>query len=229
MSPNDFDYGVKLDCGGIIIHGSGANVKHPFDDIPVVMHELSPGKINEEGAGSASFGGQLGFIEFTTEMRLPRHVHIGPNKATHPDAEQRLLVERILVLNGFAMVEMCGELYIIPPKTLVHIPPGVPHTWTACPNGVSFNSALNLITQEEIVSDGTFLMIYEYEDPTSFCPTKQKHVLKNVDEYERASDEELESIMIPALTASEVNEKCWFAWDREVKRHARYENPDEED
>lgn len=228
MSANDFEYGVKLDCGGIIINGQGANVKHPFDDIPVVMHELSPGAISNDGVGSSSFGGQLGFIEFTAEMRLPRHVHIGPNKSTHPDAEQRLLVERILVLNGFAMVEMCGELYVIPPKTLVHIPPGVPHAWTACPKGVDINAALNLVTQEEMVADGTFLMIYEYEDPTSFCPTKQTNVLKSVDEYERASDDELASIMIPALEAREVNERCWFAWEREVKRHARYDKADGE-
>lgn len=106
MMANDFEYGVKLDCGGIIIHGQGANIKQPFEDMPVVMHELSPGKIGGEGVSSVGFGGQLGFIEFTTEMRLPRHVHIGPNKATHPDADQRLLVERILVLNGFAMVEV---------------------------------------------------------------------------------------------------------------------------
>ncbi|ETN38813.1 uncharacterized protein HMPREF1541_06852 [Cyphellophora europaea CBS 101466] len=220
MSPSDFDYGVKLDCGGVIIHGDGANVKRPFDDIPVELHELSPGVIPSEDSGVCGFSGQLGFIDFTTEMRLPRHVHIGPNKSTHPDAEQRLLVERILVLNGFAMVEMCGELYIIPPKTLVHIPPGVPHTWTACPKGVDMNAALGLITQEAMVSEGKFLMVYEYEDPTSFCPTKQTHVLKSMDEYEAASPEDLQSIMIPALEAKEVKERCWFAWQRQVKKYA---------
>lgn len=216
----DFDYGVKLNCGAVIIHGDGANIKKPFEDMPLVMHELSPGNLGDN-KGFCSFGGQLGFIEFNTDIRLPRHVHIGPNKATHPNAEQRLLAERILVLSGFAMVELCGELYVIPPKTLVHIPPGVPHTWTACPKGVDVNAAVGIVSQKEWTSDGTFLMIYEYEDTTSFCPTKRTEILKSVEEYEQATEEELEAIMIPALSASEVHQRCWFAWNREVKRSER--------
>ena len=216
----DYEYGVKLDCGGVIIHGEGANIKQPFEDIPVVMHELSPGNM-ADGSGFCSFGGQLGFIEFNTDVRLPRHVHIGPNKTAQPDATPRLLAERILVLSGFAMVEMCGELYVIPPKTLVHIPSGVPHTWTACPKGVDINAAVGIVSQKELASDGTFLMVYEYEDPTSFRPTKQIKVLKDVDEYKEASEDELEAIMIPSLTSSEVHEKCWFVWNREVKKSER--------
>ncbi|KPI39650.1 uncharacterized protein AB675_3377 [Cyphellophora attinorum] len=216
----EHQYGVKLDCGATIIHGDGANIKEPFEDMPVVMHELSPGNM-ADGSGFPSFGGQLGFIEFNTDVRLPRHVHIGPNKAAQPDAEQRFLAERILVLSGFAMVEMCGELYIIPPKTLVHIPPGVPHTWTACPKGVDINAAVGIVSQKELASDGTFLMIYEYEDPTSFKPTKQINVLKDLNEYEEAAEEDFEEIKIPALSSAEVHKRCWFVYNREVKKSER--------
>lgn len=216
----DYEYGVKLDCGATIIHGTGANIKEPFGDIPLQMHELSPGKMADDG-GFCSFGGQLGFIEFNSDIRLPRHVHIGPNKSAQPDAEPRLLAERILVLSGFAMVEMASELYVIPPKTLVHIPPGVPHTWTACAKGVDINAAVGLVSQKELATDGTFLMVYEYEDPTTFCPTKQTHVLESVDAYEKANEDELEGIMIPSLTAQEVHERCWFIWNRQVNKSER--------
>jgi hypothetical protein len=216
MSSESFEYGTTLDCGATIVHGDGANIKRPFEDMPLEMHELSPGVLGEKST-TCPFSGQLGFIEFTSEIRLPRHVHIGPNGAD----QQRLLAERILVMAGFAMVELCGELYVVPPNSMVHIPPGVPHTWTACPQGVDINAALDLVTQKPLLTEGKFLMVYEYEDPTSFCPTKQTNVLKSVDEYEVAPEEELDALKIPALEPGEVNERCWFVWNKEVKRHSR--------
>ena len=71
---------------GELQDGQGANVKRPFSDIDLTMHELSP--------SSKGFKGQLGFIEFTSELRLPRHIHMDASK-------QQLVDERILVLSSF--------------------------------------------------------------------------------------------------------------------------------
>lgn len=230
-------YGITLPNGSSIVHGRGANIKTPFSDIPVIMHELSPGRRKAQNLDSAnsvsrSYAGQLGFIEFTTEYRLPRHVHISPPETTDP-TEQVFTAERILVLSGVALVELNGEIYVIPPKTLVTIAPGVPHTWTACAPGVKVSAPpKNLGIQtppwsevrgndeahkpepEAVVSTGQFLMVYEYEEPTGFFPTKQTITLNNVEDYERCED--LESIRIPQLSASEVERSCTFVWERET-------------
>src|SRR4051794_9412331 len=98
-------YGIILPNGSSIVHGRGANIKIPFSDIPVIMHELSPGRqsqAQEYDRGqpiSRSYGGQLGLIEFTTDYRLPRHVHISPPDSTNPK-DQVFTAERILVLSG---------------------------------------------------------------------------------------------------------------------------------
>ncbi|KIV87797.1 hypothetical protein PV11_03319 [Exophiala sideris] len=199
------EYGITLPNGSIITHGEGANIKRPFTDVPVIMHELDP--------GTRSFAGQLGFIEFTTEYRLPRHVHIAPPEAAV--SEQKFTCERIVVLNGVALVELNGEIYVIPPNSLVTIEPGVPHTWTACPAGVTVSDGAEEGAQK-VVSEGKFLMLYEYEEPTSFFPTKQTHTMKSVQEYERCDD--LESIRIPKLSAGQVYERCWFTWGRSVTK-----------
>ncbi len=196
------EYGINLPNGSTITHGVGANIKHPFKDVPVVMHEFDP--------GTRSFKGQLGFIEFSTEYRLPRHVHIAPPEST---ADRRFICERIVVLEGVALVELNGEIYVIPPNSLVTIGPGVPHTWTACPPGVTIAEGTL-----KLVSEGKFLMLYEYEEPTAFFPTRQIETMKNVDEYERCDD--LESIRIPKLSAQDVHERCWFAWDRMLTRRS---------
>ncbi|KAH0847641.1 hypothetical protein AYO21_02929 [Fonsecaea monophora] len=218
-------YGITLPNGCTIVHGQGANIKHPFRDIPVEMHELDPG-------GQRAFSGQLGLIEFTTDFRLPRHVHISsssssPSTSIEADTDtdtrpataqaqtQKFIAERIVVLNGVALVELNGTIYVIPPKTLVTIAPGVPHTWTACPAGVSVpvaGGAAAAAPAAQVYSDGTFLMLYEYEEPTAFFPTRQTRTLGSVDEYERCDD--LEAIRIPRLSADEVTRRCSFVWDR---------------
>ncbi len=192
------DYGIKLPNGSTITHGEGANIKQPFTDIPVVMHELD--------AGVNSFAGSLGFIEFSTEHRLPRHVHIAESQELHLKP-QRFVRERIVVLEGMALVQLNDEILVIPPKTLVTIAPGVPHTWTACPPGVTIVEGTTKIT-----SEGKFLMLYEYEAPTAFFPTKQTHTMQLVEEYERCND--LDSIRFPPLTARNVHDQCRFAWNR---------------
>ncbi len=196
------NYGVALPNGCTIVHGDGANIKNPFIDIPVEMHELDPG-----GNPKRTFAGQFGFIEFSTAFRLPRHVHIAPSAAETP--KQRFVSERIVVLNGVALVELNGEIYVIPPKSLVTIAPGVPHTWTACPAGVTVQTS---VAAETVTSTGTFLMLYEYEEPTAFFATAQTATLTKVEDYERCDD--LENIRIAKLSPMEVQDRCWFVYGK---------------
>lgn len=198
--------GIHLSNGSTIVHGTGINKKTVFTELgfPVTMNELYPGK-------TISFGGQLGLIDFDTSTRLPRHVHI---------YEGKFIYERILVLEGYALVEMNGEIYVIPPRTLVTIAPGVPHTWTACPKGIRLD---RVFEGEEGVggekeSTGSFLMVYEYEEPTSFCPTRQTETLGDVSEYVACEEGGLEEIRIPELSREQVLERAWFVYNKAVKK-----------
>jgi hypothetical protein len=224
------DYGVFLPNGCQLTHGQGANVKKPFADIPLEMHELAP------GGNSRLYTGQFGIIRFDASLRLPRHVHIstapgpqdnhggasnaaataplitstGNTPATSKSKSKRSLVtERILVLNGVAMVELSGTIYVVAPHTLVTIAPGVPHTWTACPAGVRLPDGL--------VSRGEFLMVYEYEEVTGFFPTSQTETLRSVDEYV-AHEGGLEDIRFPALTREDVVRDVSVVWNREITK-----------
>lgn len=190
------------------------------------MHELSANAfttLDPETQRPVSFAGQIGLIDFDTSVRLPRHVHIAPPDLQDP-SKQKFVAERILVLNGTALVELNAEIYIIPPRTLVTISPGVPHTWTACPAGVSPTSAFPeydadmLTDQDNCVSEGRFLMVYEYEEETGFFPTKQTETMKSVAEYVRATDGELEGLRFPALSADEVLQRGWVVWGKECRR-----------
>ncbi len=219
-----------------ITHINAANAKSPFQSvgIPVTMHELSHGFTPSSQASHStlpsssqpldiSFSGQFGIIDFDTTIRLPRHVHISENHFT---------TERILVLNGTALVELNKQIYIIPPRTLVTIAPGVPHTWTACPAGLNISEALKLrrrdtsagagevnaksLPMEPVISSGTFLMVYEYEEVTGFFPTEQTETLKTFGDYKRCDD--IERIRFPLLTADEVGKSGWFVWGKDVWR-----------
>ena len=103
---------------------------------------------------------------------------------------------------------------MIPPKTLVTIAAGMPHTWTACPAGVD-----PLGTKSgSCVSDGKSLMIYEYEEPTGFFPTKQTETLREVGEYVRCPEAELDGIRIRELSKEEVLRDASFVWERKLKK-----------
>mgnify|MGYP001035926328 CR=1 FL=1 len=210
IMPSPSKYGITLSNGSQIVHGSGAKVKDPFTHIPVTLNELSPGLIGSRPA----FRGQSGFIEFDTTIRLPRHVHISPNM--DPKEGPSLVYERIFVVGGVALVELGGQIYVIPPMSLVTIAPGVPHTWTACPGGVNISKITGLRGTEEIISPGKFLMLYEYEEITGFFPTAQTETLKSAEDYVQCDD--LESIRIPSLTAQEVEEQCFFVRDVNIMR-----------
>lgn len=188
--------GLLLSNNCRFTHGSGANIKRPFPDIDLAMHEL------DAGDDARSFCGQFGFIPFTDELRLPRHVHIS-DTASAP----KLLAERILVLNGVALTELNGDVFLVAPGTLVDIAAGVPHTWTACPAGVSL--------PDGTTSDGRFLMIYEYGERTGFFPCATTHPLATVTEYE-PYEGDLQAIRFPWMTPQEVAERARLVWNRQI-------------
>ena len=225
------DHGYTLPNGSRISHQAGSITKTPFTDLgfPINMYELSANTsttLDPETQRKISFAGQFGLIDFDTSVRLPRHVHIAPPDATD-SSRQRFVAERILVLNGMALVEMNGQIYLIPPRTLVTIAPGVPHTWTACPPGVSPATAFPeydadmLTDMDRCVSEGKFLMVYEYEEETGFFPTRQTETLSHVSEYVRASDTELEGLRFPKLNVEQVLDRGWVVWGKECRRIRR--------
>ncbi|KAH8692357.1 hypothetical protein BGW36DRAFT_438405 [Talaromyces proteolyticus] len=205
--------GITLENGCNIVHGRAANLKRPFSDIPVEMHELNDGKHTSAANSKIStiFSGQFGFISFDTSTRLPRHVHISLSSTSQNERypKQTLVTERILVLDGVALVELNGTVYIVAPGSLVTIAPGVPHTWTACPAGVTL--------PDGEISQGTFLMVYEYEKYTGFFPTCQLRTLESVDEYVHF-DGNLDTIKFPWLTKDEVVARGQLFWEKEVMK-----------
>ncbi|TGO32246.1 hypothetical protein BHYA_0335g00020 [Botrytis hyacinthi] len=122
---------------------------------------------------------------------------------------RRYVVENILVLDGVAIVELSGELYVIPPKTLVSIGSGVPHTWNACPPSLDLQE-LGLSPDDQIVSDGQFLAVFQYEENTVFLPTRQTQSLKHEKDYEGCHD--LHSIRIPKYKIDDLITNAWFVW-----------------
>nr|WP_042671869.1 hypothetical protein [Methylobacterium sp. B34] len=190
--------GFALSNGCRITHGSAANVKSPFKAIPLVMHELYPGGTYPK---PTSARGQFGFIPFHHELRLPRHVHV---TMAERDEDRRLLAERILVTGGVGLVELNGEIYVIPDGTLVDIPEGIPHTWTACPPGVALPDGTE--------TTGRFVMVYDYAEPTSFFPVKGTGTLASMADYV-GYDGELADICFPALTAEQVTSEATFVWN----------------
>lgn len=195
---NNNDVGLSFPNGCRITHGAGATIKHPFPSLmpDLTMHELSP-------SNAKGFKGQLGFIEFTPSIRLPRHIHMTPDRT-------RLLDERILVLHGVGMVEIAGEIWVTAAGTLADLVGGVPHTWTACPAGVRL--------ADGSVSEGRFTMVYEYEEPTSFFPTASTEVVRDVGEYVAWDGEGKghEEIRFPQLSKDEVVERARCVVDKEV-------------
>ena len=178
-----------------ITHGKGANIKKPFSDIDLTMHELSP--------SNSGFTGQLGFIEFTSDLRLPRHIHMDSTKS-------KLVDERILVLNGVGVVEIAGRIYAVAPGSLADLVGGVPHTWSACPAGVKL--------PDGTVSEGTFTMVYEYEEPTSFFPTRSTKTITDVKDYEPFDGTDFDEIRFPKLTAKQVVERAEIVFDTKQYR-----------
>lgn len=194
IEPNGF----LLPNGCRITHGTGGTIKSPFADIPLTMHELYPGGTLP---APSALRGQFGFIPFDHQLRLPRHVHV---TMADRDADRRLLAERILVTGGVGLVELNGEVFVIPHGTLVDIPEGVPHTWTACPPGVALPDGSE--------STGAFLMVYDYAEPTTFFPIQGTETLASMADYVRY-DGPLEDICFPDLTPERVRGEAAFVWN----------------
>jgi hypothetical protein len=196
--------GIVLPNGCKAVHGASANIKEPFTFTTLAMHELDAG-------GGHAYHGQFGFIPFRDDSRLPRHIHI--EERYGQDLE--LVAERILVLNGVALTELAGEIYVTAPGTMVEIEPGIPHTWTACPPGV--------VLLDGTVSDGQFLMVYEYSKPTGFYPTASIKPISNIADYERY-DGDLEAIRFPRLNANEVIATGTLIWNNQTTEDLRLAN-----
>lgn len=167
-------------------------MKKPFADVDVTMHNFSL-------KNAQAFSGQLGYMEFTSEVRLPRHIHMDLQK-------QAFIDERILVLHGVGLVEIEGEYFVVAPGSLVDAIGGVPHTWTACPSGVSL--------PDGTISNGTFTMVYEYEDTTTFFPTTSTKAIKDVSDYEEFRGS-LDEIRMPKFSAREVVETATVVINKE--------------
>lgn len=197
---NGQDVGLILPNSCRITHGHGGTIKKPFpQDMPdLTMHELLP-------SSRVPFKGQLGFIPFTTHIRLPRHIHMDLSRST-------LIDERIMVLHGVGLVELAGEYWVVAPGSLVEAKGGVPHAWTACPAGVRVPDG----DGEGTVSDGTFTMVYEYEGVTKFYPTANTQVVREPGRYRPFEGTEYEAIRIPAMSAQEVVERATAVVGKEI-------------
>ena len=193
--------GFVLPNGCKAVHGTSADIKEPFAFTTLSMHELDTG-------GGHAYHGQFGFIPFRDDFRLPRHIHIEERDGQDP----QLVAERILVLNGVALTELAGEIYVAAPGTMVEIEPGIPHTWTACPPGV--------VLPDGIVSEGQFLMVYEYSGQTGFYPTRSTKPISSTAEYERYAGD-LEAIRFPGLSASEVIATGTLIWNSQTTKDLR--------
>ena len=124
--------------------------------------------------------------------------------AANGNEDGHLLAERILVTGGVGLVELNGNILVIPHGTLVDIPGGVPHTWTACPPGVEL--------PDGTTATGQFLMVYDYAEPTTFFPTRSTGTLGSMAEYVR-HEGRLEDICFPRLTAAQVRAQAAFVWN----------------
>ena len=196
--------GIVLPNGCKAVHGASANIKEPFTFTTLAMHELDAG-------GGHAYHGQFGFIPFRDDSRLPRHIHIEERDGQDP----QLVAERILVLNGVALTELAGEIYVAAPGTMVEIEPGIPHTWTACPPGV--------VLPDGIISEGQFLMVYEYSGQTGFYPTRSTKAISSTAEYERYNGD-LETIRFPRLNADEVVATGTLIWNNQATKDLRLAN-----
>jgi len=207
----DFQYGFTLPDGSRVAHGEGVRTKQAFppeSGLPGTMHVFSPG--HGVDPSTPPFCGAAGLFNFDTTCRMPRHVHM----TTDPNSPRKFVTEKILVLNGVALAELSGTMYVIPPMSLVIIKPGAPHTWVAAPAGLDLQK-LGL-SEEPLVAEGKFSAIYEYDQPTKFFPTESRNPLSNVEDYVPCED--IHSIRFPELTVEDVIERCTFVWGKMTKR-----------
>lgn len=118
-----------------------------------------------------------------------------------------MLAERILVTGGVGLVELNGDIFVIPQGTLVDIPAGVPHTWTACPPGGALPDGAE--------ARGQFLMVYDYAEPTTFFPIQGTDTLATMADYV-SYDGPLDDICFPTLDAEQVKHRATTVWNERL-------------
>jgi hypothetical protein len=206
------DFGFVLDNGTRITHGDGSLIKQAFPPetkLPGTMQVLSSGNSGDNTC--PAFCGPSGLFLFDTSCRMPRHVHMSP---TEEKTGMRYVVEKIIVLNGIAVAELGGEIYVVPPNTMVTIGPGVPHTWVAALPGLDLKELG--VADKKVVSEGQFLAVYEYETTTGFFPTSQTQTLRNEKDYVKCDD--LHSIRMPEMSIEYLKKNAWFIWGRTSRK-----------
>jgi hypothetical protein len=211
MSPKE-SLGILLPNGTRFSHGTGSIIKPAFPpetNLPGQMQLFTLGHSTD--ASCPSFCGTNGLLQFDTTCRMPRHVHMSP---INGGPEMGYVVEKIIVLNGIAVAELGGEMYVVPPKTMVLIGRGVPHAWVAAPKGLDL-SELG-VADEKVISDGQFLAVFEYDKPTSFFPTRQTNVLRDGEEYVKCED--LHSIRIPEMDIEYLKKSAYFVWNEQCRK-----------
>lgn len=110
----DHEYGFFLENGTHIVHGAGSLTRpafRPEANVPGELSLLSPG--HRSDPRTPCFCGPQGLLPFTTDNRMPRHVHMVPKAS---GTGNRYIVEKIVTLNGVAFAEVGGDIYVIPPK-----------------------------------------------------------------------------------------------------------------
>ena len=69
-------------------------------------------------------------------------------------------------------------------------------------------------------SDGRFLMVYEYSEPTGFFPVEGTATLPSAADYQPYAGD-LEAIRFPRLNAQEVAKRASFVWNKAVRSDLR--------
>ncbi|KAH6645316.1 hypothetical protein BKA67DRAFT_110403 [Truncatella angustata] len=205
-----FAYGIELPHGSRIMHGKRVNTRNALPaelGVPGTLHIFNEGHAGDQAI--PCFGGAFGVFPFDTTVRMPRHVHISLGAEN-----KRYVMEKILVMNGVALAELAGELFVIPPMTSVLIAPGVPHTWTAAPKGLDLQELG--VCDSTIVSEGKFDAVFEYEDKTGFFPTAQTQRLHDIADYEAC--DLVEPIRIPEISIKDIIKSAWFVWDGNIRK-----------
>lgn len=190
-------YGMVLNGCCNVVHGTAAKIKQPFPHFDLKMHELSPGS-------ATAFSGQFGIIPFCTEYRMPRHVHVGTDPKT---GKRALLPERILVMNGAGIVEILGDYFVVASGCLLDIGAGVPHSWTACPEGLDLPDGTR--------TTGRFDMVYSYEVPTDFYPVMGTGLISSIDDCE-PYEGPVEDVFFPRLAVDDVKKTARLVWNAQL-------------
>jgi hypothetical protein len=60
--------------------------------------------------------------------------------------------------------------------------------------------------------------VYEYEEPTSFFPTRSTKVITDASQYEPFTGDNYDEIRFPKLTAEQVIERGKIVFDKDIQK-----------